>query len=213
MAIVLIFFRKTPVWTTTLLAGLWVLLAIPVLHTKFVTAALRGWHKVLNTGFALLLVTAGVASFGLNVWPETGLSTMSDKDRDELIAKLKTEAHPWPVKLMCPPNDEKDCVVASQFVYVFGMAGWPMVHQAVDREMNGVPHAGLYFVLHSTADIDYNDPVFRKPGVGVWTETPTSYYVIKNVLDKLGIKSEMVVGTAFPEHTLGMYFGVGTAKQ
>lgn len=114
---------------------------------------------------------------------------------------------------MCPPNEKKECAVAAQFISLFGMAGWPLTKQIVDREVNGATHLGLYFVLHSTADVDYSRPEFRKPGIGVWTKHRPAYYTAKEALDKLGVKTDLVVGTTFPEDVLGIYFGVGTAKQ
>ena len=75
-----------------------------------------------------------------------------------------------------------------------------------------MPRKGVYFVLHSTADIDYSKPEFQKPGVGVWTEMPPGYYEAKRAFDDLGIKTDVIVGTSFPEHTIGIYFGAGSAK-
>jgi hypothetical protein len=92
------------------------------------------------------------------------------------------------------------------------MAGWPLVTQSIDRVATGQPRQGLCFVLHSTADIDYSNPVFQKPDAAVWTEMPNAYLTAKRAFEDIGMKAEIQAGTAFPAHTVGIYFGIGTTK-
>jgi hypothetical protein len=112
------------------------------------------------------------------------------------------------VHLMCPPNDERDCVVATQFRSLFEQVGWHVKGKMVDRVCNGAPHKGLYFVLHSTADRDPSWP--DNVGCGRKCSQPTIR--LKSAFDDLYIKSDLVVGFSFPEDELGVYFGIGTAK-
>jgi hypothetical protein len=212
IAIVLAFFNKTPAWTAALLVGLWVLLLIPALHLKVIREAPAGWNKWLSTAIAIFGTSFFVGTLGLNVWPQPGLGMLGEKDRERFISILKTQQNPIAVHLMCPPNEERECTAATQFISIFGMSNWPVVEQRIDRTLNGTPHRGLYFVLRSSADIDYTKPEFRKPGVGVWTKMQPAYYTAKRAFDELGIKTELVVGARFPDNVLGIHFGVGTAK-
>lgn len=200
--------NRTPLVTVLGLLALFVFLLIPVLHLPFIAGTRPGRSRIASRVLVTALVGGGVSLYGLHVWPETKLGVLTTKERDGVVTILKGEAHPSPVRLMCPPNDESECAIAGQFISLFGMAGWPLTSQTVEREFNGSPHSGVYFVLHSTADVDYSKPEFRKPGVGVWTEMPPAYYTAKKVFDRLGIKTDVVVGTSFPEGVLGIYFGV-----
>jgi hypothetical protein len=212
LAIVLLFKHDTIAWTVGLLALLWLFLLIPALQLKAVKDAGPGWSKRLSVAIAILFVTVGVVSFGFNVWPESGLGILSEKERQRFISTLKTQQDLVPVHLMCPPNDEIDCARGAQFIRIFGLAGWPLATQVIDRVIPGQPKSGVYFVLHSTADVDYSKPEFQKPGVGVWTEMPNAYFTAKRAFENIGIKPDLEAGTSFPEHTLGIYFGVGTAR-
>ena len=200
--------NRTPLATVLGLLALFVFLLIPALHLPFISGTRPGLSTIASRVLVTALVGGGVSLYGLHVWPEAKLGVLTAKERERVVSALKIEAHPVPVRLMCPPNDERECAMAGQFISLFGMAGWPLTSQAVEREFNGSPHSGVYFVLHSTADVDYGKPEFRKPGVGVWTEMPPAYYTAKKVFDRLGIKTDVVVGTSFPEHVLGIYFGV-----
>ena len=42
---------------------------------------------------------------------------------------------------------------------------------------------------------------------------PSAYFTAKRAFEDIGIKPDIQVGTRFPEHTLGIYFGVGTATR
>ncbi len=215
LAIVLIFAApKNPLWAGVLLASLWSLLIIPVTHIPLVRDALPGWNRSLARVIATLIMTAFVFYFGASVWPHPGLDLLTESEQLQFISKLESIAgERTPVSVMCPPNEEKECVLASQFVEMFGRAGWPLVSQRVERVAAGRPQRGFYFVLHSIGDKDYSNPIYRKPGVGVWTQRPVTMPGLKSLFNELGLGSSVHVGTAWPERTLGLYFGTGTARQ
>lgn len=124
------------------------------------------------------------------------------------MAKLKTQPEPILIHLMCPPNDERDCTVGAQFIGLFRKVGWKVKGNMVDRVFNGSPKAGLYFVLHSTVDPDPGNPEGK---TGAWTTMPRAYYTVKEAFDEF-TKTDIVVGASYPEDELGLYFGVGTAR-
>jgi hypothetical protein len=208
----LVFVGKTPAWTVGLLVALWVFLMIPAMHVPSIRNA-SGWSRGLSVLFATMIVSIGVVSFGFNVWPVQGIGRLSTNEQEKFIDDIKpVAAKAWPVQLMCPPTEERECVAASQFVQLFGRAGWPQVHQYVDRVQAGNPGSGVFFVRHSTADVDYNNPVFRDPKVGVWTEVPPNYASLEKAFAGLGIKTSSTNGVAFPSHQIGIYFGTGSAR-
>jgi hypothetical protein len=206
MTIILLFKHDTPEWTIGLLSALWILLLIPACHLNSIRRSQSGWRKWMRAVAAIVVVTAAVVSLGINVWPERGLRTLTNNQREEFIAKLKTQREPILVHLMCPPYDEKDCIVATQFIGLFEQSGWPVKGRLVDRISTGGPKAGLYFVLHSTVDVDIS-----KPGTGAWTLMPPAYFTAKEAFENL-IRTDLVVGASYPEKELGIYFGAGTAK-
>jgi len=207
----LLFKHDTTAWTIGVLGLLWISLtlaaySLPVLNNG---PTLR---KAALRATVVVLVTFGVVAFGRFVWPK-GLGTLTDQERQRFVAALKAEAHPVPVHLMCPPTEELDCSVASQFIQIFGMAGWKLNPPYVDRVTAGNPRRGLYFVLHSTADPDYSKPEWRQPNVGVWTQLLQGYLPLKQAFHEIGVEAPEEVGYTFPEQTIGIYFGVGTARQ
>jgi hypothetical protein len=130
VAIVLVFASKTPAWTIALLVALWVLLMIPAMHIPSIRNAM-GWNRGLNAVLAVMIVSAAVVSFGFNVWPAQGIGRLTTKERNQFIADIKPASNPWPVKLMCPPNEEKECIAGAQFMSLFGIAGWPLTQQSL----------------------------------------------------------------------------------
>jgi hypothetical protein len=206
LTIVLLFKHDTVTWTITLLVGLWLLVFAAALQLSPIRREHRTGHKVLNIVIAFLAISAGVTSFGFNVWPKPGLGTLTASQRSRIATALKGTREPWLVHLMCSPNDEKDCVVATQFISLFEVNGWHVKNRAVERILNGAPKTGLYFVLHSTIDPDPS-----KPGTGAWTEMAPGFYAVKPAFDEL-TPTDLVVGFSFPEHELGIYFGIGTAR-
>jgi hypothetical protein len=208
MAIIIVFVNRTPAWTVLLLLTLWVLLVLAALDLQVVRLAKAGTSRNLSRTAAVLLVTVVVVVFGVYNWPSSGLGELTSAERDNFKATLKTQNEPILIHLMCPPNDERDCTVASQFIVMFQEMGWQVKGNIVDRVYNGNPKAGLYFVLHSTID---PDPGNKEGKTGAWTEMPRAYYTVKSALDKL-TKTNLVVGASYPEKELGLYFGIGTAK-
>jgi hypothetical protein len=91
---------------------------------------------------------------------------------------------------MCPPNDERDCAVAGQFIALFRKVGWKVKGNIVDRVFNGSPKAGFYLVLHSTVDPDPGNPEGK---TGAWTKMPPAYFTVKSAFNML-VKTDMVVG-------------------
>jgi hypothetical protein len=208
MTIVLIFKHDTPEWTAVLLGGLWLLVVIPA------------WHLVEDTGskapilwlkrsLAILTASALVGLFGWNVWPERKIGVLSEREQNNFIKTLKSQTNPIEVHLMCPPYDEQDCIAGAQFIPLFERAGWRVKNKIVDRVPNGQPRAGFYFVLHSTIDPDPANPEGK---TGAWTKLPPSYSAVEHAFGEL-IKTPLVVGYAFPEDELGIYFGEGSARQ
>jgi hypothetical protein len=211
LAVIVLFKHDTTAWTITLFAVLWISLILAA-HSLTVLNSGPTWRKALLRTVAIVVVSIGVAGFGRHVWPK-GLGTLTEQEKQRFIAVLKAEPHPVAVHLMCPPSEEQDCSVASQFIQMFGMAGWTLSPPYVDRVTAGNPRQGLYFVLHSTVDPDYSRPEWRQPNVGVWTEVVRGYQPVKQAFHEIGIDAPEEVGYTFPEHTIGVYFGVGTARR
>jgi hypothetical protein len=207
MGIVLIFKHDTPEWTAALLVGLWLLVVIAA--WKLVKDAQPKARILLMRSLSVLAVSASVGLFGWNVSPERKLGVLSESEQDKFITALKAEKEPLDVHLMCPPYDERDCIAGAQFIPLFERAGWRVKNRIVDRVPNGQPKAGFYFVLHSTVDPDPANPEGK---TGAWTRLPTSYLVAEPAFGEL-IKTSLVVGYAFPEDELGIYFGEGLARQ
>jgi hypothetical protein len=91
----------------------------------------------------------------------------------------------------------------------------------VDRVAAGNPRNGLYFVLHSTVD---PDPGNIEGKTGAWTALPMSYFTVRHAFGELtgnkldlkrlkNLSDDVVVGAGYPENEIGIYFGLGTARE
>jgi hypothetical protein len=94
-------------------------------------------------------------------WDRNSYSKRAKKQK-RFMYRISHAPQRWPVRLMCPPNEEKECIAAAQFIGLFGATEWPLYNQVVDRVLAEAPRSGLYFVLHSTADVDYSKLRHRK---------------------------------------------------
>ena len=197
---------RSEIGTTAGLIVIATLMVYPVLSIPYIRKAV-GIYKAARLTVGIVVIVIAVCYFGLLVWPTQGLRELTFEQRRKFVDTLKIQSDPIVVHLMCPPGDERDCAVASQFIRVFEECGWHVKGKRIDRVYNGSPKNGFYFVLHSTADVD-----FSKPGTGVWTTMPGSYYIAKRAFDDL-IKTDLVVGFGYPENELGIYFGSGTAAR
>jgi hypothetical protein len=206
MAIVLVFKHDTQWWASGLLIALWLFVVYPTYH--LVVRDAKGFVKFCRVLTVLFFVTMGVSIFGLYTWPEQGLGMLTQSQMDRFSDVLKTQSKPILIHLMCPPNDEKDCVVAGQFIGLFRKNGWSVKGNIVERVLNGSPKAGFYFVLHSTVDPDAGNSEGK---TGAWTLMPAAYYTVNKAFSEF-IKADIVVGSGYPDNELGLYFGFGTAK-
>jgi hypothetical protein len=206
IAIALAFKHDTQWWSGVLLIALWLLVFYPTYH--LIVRDGRGFVKFCRVLYGLFFVTLGVGFFGLFVWPEEGLGMLTQSQMDRFSEVLKTQSEPILIHLMCPPNDQKDCVVAGQFIGLFRKNGWKVRGNIVERVLNGSPKAGFYFVLHSTVDPDPGNPEGK---TGAWTTMPNAYYTVNRAFSEF-IKTDLVVGFDYPDKELGLYFGFGTAK-
>lgn len=208
MALVLWFLpSRNEIGTTIGLIALASLLVYPVLSMSYIRLS-TGGYSVTRRIFGMFVIAVAVFIFGLFVWPPAGLGELSVAENNQFMNTLKTQGERIPVHIMCPPNEERECVVASQFISIFERSGWQVIGKKVDRVFNGTPRAGFYFVLHSTMD---PDPANSEGKTGAWTKIPRGYFTVKTAFDAL-IKTNMVVGASYPDGELGLYFGVGTAK-
>ena len=196
MAIALFTRHQTVTSIVALLAEIWLILFTGALNLSSIRNEHRVRYKALNIVIAFVLVSGGVTSLGFNLWPQAKLGALTGNERARIAVVLKGTDDPWLVHLMCPPNDEKDCAVASQFIELFEENGWHVKNRAVEKTANRVRKTGLYFALHSTAQ---------------WTEMPPGYYLLKPAFDDL-VPTDLVVEFGFPVHELGIYFGAGTAR-
>lgn len=210
--------HRTTFPTVLGLALLAVFLIIPVWHFSIIRKAPAGLSRNLSQMIGALVVLLCVAYFGTNVWPAAGIGELTPSQRDRFMAKLKTQSDPILIHLMCPPNDERDCTVASQFVTLFRTVRWQVRGNMVDRVAAGNPRTGLYFVLHSTVDPDPGNPEGK---TGAWTKLPRAYFTVKDAFDELtgshrkwtDTGNDLEVGLSYPDDELGIYFGLGTAGE
>jgi hypothetical protein len=202
---------RTPSVVVIGLAFMAICLVIPVFQIPWVRY--KGFVGVCRKVIALVLILFFTFAYGKHIWPSGTLGKLSEKEVENFSKTLKQQTNPAWIHIMCPPNDEIDCALASQFVGAFGTAGWSLRHPYVDRVPAPMPRTGIYLVLHSTADIDFSNPS-RSPGSGVWIEQPNGLQLVTKAFKDLGADlANPTVGTAVPENTIGVYFGQGSARR
>lgn len=168
--------------------------------------------KVLITTVSALSVSIWFAWWQ---WPVQGLGELTPDQRARFVEQMKANTARNPVRLMCSPASEIDCIVGAQFVELFVQGGWEVQGRVIHRENPGQPREGVYFVLNGP-DADYSVP-------SQWQKYPAGYLPVVMAFSELvpiakdptagfWLINQLVVGKDFPDGVIGIYFGLGTAE-
>lgn len=117
--------EKTPLW---IYAGLVCMVALaihPTLYLPWVRHARSKKTKIKRSIAAVLVMIAIVGFYGWLIWSPIKRHTLSQKERTRFENALKPQkGGDLEVQIACPPNDERGCTYAGQFIRPVGDSGW-----------------------------------------------------------------------------------------
>jgi hypothetical protein len=111
--------------TSVVLIFIFILLVHPIWKLNFVQRPTSNSQKVRRFGIVMLPTIILAASFGAYVWPPVKRHLLTVRERTGFEAVLKQQnGGDLEVQFACPPNDEKACTYAGQFIRPVGDSGW-----------------------------------------------------------------------------------------
>src|SRR5579884_3213232 len=97
VSIVLLFYKKNPVWSGVLLGALWILAWIPIRH-MFISDSVVGVSRWLSEFIVVFVVSVIVGSFGVNVWPDPGLGILPLAEQNRFADSIRGSVDSkWPI--------------------------------------------------------------------------------------------------------------------
>jgi hypothetical protein len=129
--------------TAVVLITMVAMLVGPIWKLGLVRHATTRGRKIVRFTGVMLVALALVSLFGAYVWPPIKRHTLTAKELASFDNALKTQkGDDIEIRLACPPNDEKGCTYAGQFIRPIGDSGWK-VQAYVDRLMLTKPLDGI----------------------------------------------------------------------
>ena len=129
--------------TAIVLLAMFGCLVHPISQLPFI----KGIRRTTIKTFALIglsfIAATLIGGFGLYVWPPIKRHPLSEKEVESFENALKSqEGDDMEIQIACPPNDEKGCAYAGQFIRPVGDSGWK-VHAYVSRLALTKPMDGI----------------------------------------------------------------------
>lgn len=117
--------EKTPAWVVAGLAGMIALATHPTLSLPWVRHAGSTKITIRRSIAAMSVMVAIIGLYGWRIWPLIKRHTLSQKERTRFENALKPQkGGDLEVQIACPPNDERGCTYAGQFIRPVGDSGW-----------------------------------------------------------------------------------------
>jgi hypothetical protein len=111
--------------TSAVLIFIFVLLVHLVWKLNFVQRTTSNSQKARRFGIVMLPTIILAASFSAYVWPPIKRHPLTVNERTRFEAVLKQQdGGDLEVQFACPPDDEKACTYAGQFIRPVGDSGW-----------------------------------------------------------------------------------------
>ncbi len=190
--------------TAVLLVGMASCLVHPIWHLGSVQRASP--HSLRNWRFAgiLLIALISVGLFGAYVWPSIKRHTLTAKERASFENALKAQkGDDIEIQLACPPNDEKGCTYAGQFIRPVGDSGWK-VQAYVSRLTLTKPLDGI-MIYRRGGNRDYS--LQHYDAGGYFNINEPHLLVMQKAFESIQIEPSGGTNSDLPENVMMIYFG------
>lgn len=160
-------------------------------------------EKMGHAGGLLVACVAVSTFFGWLCWPDPGRHTLDEKEIAAFQEPLKTQKDPdKKVQIACPANDEATCTYASQFIPIFGNAGWN-VNGELLRGTPGRATPGVHILQHSDQKQDR-----AQWQQYAWVNITNGLIDVRRAFVHIGIEPSVTATMDAPANQLTIYFGL-----
>jgi hypothetical protein len=190
--------------TAVVLVGMVSCLVHPIWHLDIVQQASS--HSIRNWRFtgALLIALISIGLFGMYVWPPIKRHTLTAKERALFENALRPQkGQDLEIQLACPPNDERACTYAGQFINLVGDSGWK-VHAYVDRLALTRPLDGI-MIYRRGGNRDYSLQHYNAGGY--FNISEPHLLAMQKALQSIEIEPSSGTDPDIPENVMMVYFG------
>jgi hypothetical protein len=162
--------------------------------------ATRNWRF---TGFLLTALTL-IGLLGFYTWPPIKRHKLDAKERASFENALKPQkGDDLQVHLACPPNDEKVCTYAGQFINLVGDSGWKVQAQ-VDRLMLTRPFDGI-MIYRRGGNRDYS--LQHYDAGGYFNSNEPHLLAMQKAFQSMRVEPGGGTDPDIPDDVMMIYFG------
>jgi hypothetical protein len=177
---------------------------LPIWHLGIVQQASQ--HSTRNWRFTGILVIAliSIGFLGVYVWPPIKRHTLSAKERALFENVLKPQkGDDLQIQFACPPNDERACTYAGQFINLVGDSGWK-VQSYVDRLSLTRPLDGI-MIYRCGGNRDYLLQHYNAGGY--FNISEPHLLAIQKAFQSIQIEPSGGTNPDIPDNVMMVYFG------
>jgi hypothetical protein len=195
---------KTPLIVLIGLLCMVLLATHPALHLPWVVNAATKRAKGFRAAIAMAGTLLVVGLYGWNVWPSIKRHPLTTQETKLFENGLKTQkGDDLQIQLACPPNDEKGCTYAGQFIRPIGDSGWN-VQSVVARLPLTRPMDGI-MIYRRGGDKDY---MLKHYDAGGWFNNNEPHLLaMQKAFQSIDIEPSGGTDPDLPDNVMMIYFG------
>ncbi|HWX38079.1 MAG TPA: hypothetical protein VNY09_02490 [Candidatus Sulfotelmatobacter sp.] len=176
----------------------------PIWHLGIVRRARTGSTRNWRFAGILLIALTSIGLFGAYVWPAVRRHTLTEKERASFENALKSQkGEDLEIQLACPPNDERVCTFAGQFINLVGDSGWK-VQSYVTRITLSRPFDGV-MIYRRGGNRDYL--LQHYDAGGYFNINEPHLLAIQKAFQSIQIEPSGGTNPDIPENVMMVYFG------
>jgi hypothetical protein len=183
-----------------------VLLALhPTLHLPWILDVDSNRKKLFRSVVATSGMIALIILYGWYVWPPIKRHTLTAKELASFENALEIQkGDDLEVQLACPPNDEKECTYAGQFIRPIGDSGWK-VQSVVARLPLTRPMDGI-MIYRRGGDKDY---MLKHYNAGGWFNNNEPHLLaMQKAFQSIEIEPGGGTDPDLPDNVMMIYVGL-----
>lgn len=189
--------------TASVLIGMFGCLVHPIWQLSFIRRINRVTIKVFSSA-GLLFAAMLIAGFGFYVWPPIKRHPLTARERESFENALKSQkGDDLEIQIACPPNDERGCSYAGQFIRPVGDSGWN-VQSYVSRLTLTKPLDGI-MIYRRGGNRDYS--LQHYDAGGYFNINEPHLLAVQKAFQSMEIEPSGGTNPDLPENVMMIYFG------
>ena len=190
--------------TGAVLGAMFACLIHPLWQVPFIQKIKRPIAKNLAFIGTLFVVAILIGGFGFYVWPPIKRHPLTAAERESFEKELKNQPNDdLLIQMACPPNNEKECTYAQQFIRPIGDSGWK-VQAYVDRLMLTKPLDGI-MIYRRGGNRDYS--LQHYDAGGYFNISEPHLLAIQKAFEAIHVEPSGGTNPDLPENVMMIYVG------